>query len=51
MVIMVELIWDLALGNRIGVDGARVLADALVHENCRLTSIEIGCELSDIDVN
>ena len=33
-------------GNQIGVDGARMMADALVHENSRLTSIDLRCEFS-----
>ena len=32
-------------GNGIGVDGARAMADAVVHQNCRLTSINLGGEL------
>jgi hypothetical protein len=34
-----------ASGNEIGVDGARAMADAVVHQNCRLTSIDVGSEL------
>ena len=34
-----------ASGNLIGDDGARAMADAVVHQNCRLTSIDLGREL------
>ncbi len=34
-----------ASDNRIGVDGARAIADAVVHQKCRLTSIGLEGEL------
>ena len=34
-----------ASDNDIGVDGARAMADAVVHQNCRLTSIDLDSEL------
>ena len=35
----------IAENDRIGDDGARAMADAVVHQNCRLTSIDLGGEL------
>jgi hypothetical protein len=35
----------LIAGNRIGDDGALAMADAVVHQNCRLTSIYLDSEL------
>ena len=34
-----------ASDNQIGDAGARAMADAVVHQNCRLTSINLGGEL------
>ncbi len=34
-----------ALVNGIGVEGARAMADAVMHQNCRLTSIDLTSEL------
>ena len=37
-------------GDKIGVDGAWAMADAVNHKNCRLTSIDLWSELIGDDL-